>query len=406
MSILPKAVRAGFCVISHGSSLALDGQSMPTRCLTPAIFFLMAMLCLTASLCDAQTPSPTPAPTPPISDAQEKVKVFTEEVVIPVTAYDDSGHLSAALEPQDILVFEDDVPQTVRSVRRIPANVLLLLDTGGELNPAMSASTTREIAKRLISNLRTGDRVAAIQFSGHLELLSDWTTDRTQVIRALETKLISGKRPQLIKALFAAAQRLKEVPAGTRHIVLITDGVDSSDDAAALNEAIRELLDANVTVHVIGYGALGRKKIDKQNPLVKITNKKRKSAKDIADELMYPNQQQEAKKWKKIYVIVDTDFEMRKKRDAYKEATEQSEVWLRSLAEETGGLAFVPRSVKEMAPQADEIAREIDSQYVVTYTPKRPLAEATVEEYRRLNVAAGVIGLHVRARRGYVARPR
>lgn len=406
MSILPKAVRAGFCVISHGSSLALDGQSMPTRCLTPAIFFLMAMLCLTASLCDAQTPSPTPAPTPPISDAQEKVKVFTEEVVIPVTAYDDSGHLSAALEPQDILVFEDDVPQTVRSVRRIPANVLLLLDTGGELNPAMSASTTREIAKRLISNLRTGDRVAAIQFSGHLELLSDWTTDRTQVIRALETKLISGKRPQLIKALFAAAQRLKEVPAGTRHIVLITDGVDSSDDAAALNEAIRELLDANVTVHVIGYGALGRKKIDKQNPLVKITNKKRKSAKDIADELMYPNQQQEAKKWKKIYVIVDTDFAMRKRRDAYKEATEQSEVWLRSLAEETGGLAFVPRSVKEMAPQADEIAREIDSQYVVTYTPKRPLAEATVEEYRRLNVAAGVIGLHVRARRGYVARPR
>lgn len=406
MSILPKAVRAGFCVISHGSSLALDGQSMPTRCLTPAIFFLMAMLCLTASLCDAQTPSPTPAPTPPISDAQEKVKVFTEEVVIPVTAYDDSGHLSAALEPQDILVFEDDVPQTVRSVRRIPANVLLLLDTGGELNPAMSASTTREIAKRLISNLRTGDRVAAIQFSGHLELLSDWTTDRAQVIRALETKLISGKRPQLIKALFAAAQRLKEVPAGTRHIVLITDGVDSSDDAAALNEAIRELLDANVTVHVIGYGALGRKKIDKQNPLVKITNKKRKSAKDIADELMYPNQQQEAKKWKKIYVIVDTDFAMRKRRDAYKEATEQSEVWLRSLAEETGGLAFVPRSVKEMAPQADEIAREIDSQYVVTYTPKRPLAEATVEEYRRLNVAAGVIGLHVRARRGYVARPR
>lgn len=406
MSILPKAVRAGFCVISHGSSLALDGQSMPTRCLTPAIFFLMAMLCLTASLCDAQTPSPTPAPTPPISDAQEKVKVFTEEVVIPVTAYDDSGHLSAALEPQDILVFEDDVPQTVRSVRRIPANVLLLLDTGGELNPAMSASTTREIAKRLISNLRTGDRVAAIQFSGHLELLSDWTTDRTQVIRALETKLISGKRPQLIKALFAAAQRLKEVPAGTRHIVLITDGVDSSDDAAALNEAIRELLDANVTVHVIGYGALGRKKIDKQNPLVKITNKKRKSAKDIADELMYPNQQQEAKKWKKIYVIVDTDFAMRKRRDVYKEATEQSEVWLRSLAEETGGLAFVPRSVKEMAPQADEIAREIDSQYVVTYTPKRPLAEATVEEYRRLNVAAGVIGLHVRARRGYVARPR
>jgi VWFA-related protein len=383
-------------------------NSMNTGCLSLPITLFVVMLCLAASPCGAQTPSPTPTPTPPISESQDKVKVFTEEVVIPVTAYDDSGHLSAALEPQDILVFEDDVRQTVRSVRRIPANVLLLLDTGGALNPAMSVTTTRDIATRLISNLRAGDRVATIQFGSHLELLNDWTTDREQVIRALKTKLISGKRPQLIKALFAAALRLKEVPAGTRHIVLITDGVDSSDDAAALTEAIRQLLDANVTVHVIGYGALGRKKIDKQNPLVKITNKKRKTAKDIADELMNPSQyqQQEYKKWKRIYVVVDTDFAMRKKRRDYKEATRQSEVWLRSLAEETGGLVFIPRSAEEMTTRAEEIAREIDSQYVLTYTPTRPLAEATMEEYRRINVAAGVIGLHVRARRGYVARTR
>lgn len=351
-------------------------------------------------------PKPAPQPTPPIPESQDRVKVFTEEVVLPVNAYDDSGHLSAALEPYDILVFEDDVRQEVRSIRRIPANVLLLLDTGGELNPAMSTSVTRDIATHLVSRLRTGDRIAAIQFGGQLELVKDWTTDTEEVIRGLKTKLISGKRPQLIKALFAAALQLKEVPAGTRHLVLITDGVDLSGDSAALNEAIRQLLNANVTVHVIGYGALGRKKIDKQNPLVKITNKKRKTAKDIADELMNPTlyQQQEYQKWKRIYVIVDTDFAMRKKRDAYKEATLQAELWLRSLAEETGGLVFIPRSAAEMAPRAEEIASQIDSQYVVAYTPKRPLVLASVEEYRRINVAPGRIGLHVNARRGYVAR--
>src|SRR5712691_3763197 len=164
---------------------------MNTRFLTLSITLFVVMLCLAASPCGAQTPSPTPAPTPPVSESQDKVKVFTEEVVIPVTAYDDSGHLSAALEPQDILVFEDDVRQTVRSVRRIPANVLFLLDTGGELNPAMSVTTTKEIATRLISNLRTGDSVAAIQFGSRLESLSDWTTERAQLIRAINTKLIS-----------------------------------------------------------------------------------------------------------------------------------------------------------------------------------------------------------------------
>src|SRR5882762_8753517 len=201
--------------------------------LTLSTVLFAIMLCVVVAHSGAQTPTPLPSPTPNMSESQEKVRVFTEEVVIPVSAYDDSGHLSAALEPQDILVFEDDVRQTVRSVRRIPANVLLLLDTGGEQNPAMRVSTTRDIAMRLISNLRTGDRLAAIQFGSYLELIHHWTTDRQPLVRALETQLISGKRHQLIKALFAAALQLKEVPAVTRHLVLITDGVDLSRDPAA-----------------------------------------------------------------------------------------------------------------------------------------------------------------------------
>jgi VWFA-related protein len=380
---------------------------MNPRYLTLPVSFLIALICC-ASFCAAQnkTPSPSPSPTPPTGESPDKVKIFTEEVVIPVSAYDDSGHLSVALEPDAIVVFEDDVRQTVRSIRRVPANVLLLLDTGGALNPAMNVSTTKEISTRLISNLRTGDRVAAMQFGNHLESISDWTTERDQLIRGINTKLISGDRPQLIKALVAAAERLQEVPAGTRHLVLITDGVDSSGDAAALTRAIKQLLDANVTIHVIGYGTLGRKKIDKEHPLVKVTNKKPRSANDVAEDLMDPigAGKREIERRKKIYVILDTDFAMRKKRGAYEDATKKGELWLRSLAEETGGLVFIPQHLEEMSAGADEIAREIDSQYVVTYTPKRPLAEAAVEEYRRLNVVAGIIGLHVRARRGYVAR--
>jgi VWFA-related protein len=381
-----------------------DCSIMNPRQLVLPLILLVIMLWLAAS-CEAQTTPPSPAASPTLSvrESQEKLKVFSEEVVIPVTAYDDSGHLSAGLEPTDILVFEDDVRQTVRAVRRMPANILLLLDTGGELNPAMRTSMTRDIAMRLISSLRDDDRIAAYQFGGHLEQIEDWTTDRAQLFRTLKTKLISGKRSLLVKALSAAAPKLKEVPAGTRHLVLITDGVDLSADPAALNDAIRQLLNSNVTVHVIGYGALGRKKIDKQNPMLKITNQKRKSAKDLADEIMYPTQMTEYKKRDKIYLVIDTDLSMRKQRNAYKKACEQSELWLTSLAEETGGLVFLPRAVEEMTARAQEIASEIDSQFVVHYAPKRRLAEATVEEYRRINVVAGVSGLHVRARRGYVA---
>ena len=55
-----------------------------------------------------------------------------------------------------------------------------------------------------------------------------------------------------------------------------------------------------------------------------------------------------------------------------------------------------------MLAQAGEVARAIGSEYVVTYRPKRPLAEATPGEYRRIEVASRRVGLSLHARRGYV----
>jgi len=371
------------------------------KALYQAAQLVVFILWFGAALCVAQ--APIPQPTPPNPGPQEKVTVFTEEVVIPVSAYDTSGHLNPFLEPQDIIVFEDDVQQLVRSVRRLPANVFLMLDTAGEMNPAMRISTTREIATGLASALQPSDHIAVLQFGGQAQLIQDWTTDKEKLLPVLKTKLSSGKRSSLANALLVAAAQLKQAPAGSRHLVLITDGVESSGEDA-LAAGIKQLLALNVTVHVISYTAIGRKTIDKQNPLVKVTNKKRKSAKDIADEIMNPpTQQSEWRKRKKIYVIVDTDIAMRRKRGDYKEATKQSEKWLSSLAVETGGVILLPGSVKEMITRSNEVAREIDSQYVVTYTPKRPLAAATQEEYRQLKVASRRMGLEVHARRGYIA---
>jgi VWFA-related protein len=361
--------------------------------------------CLLSLPCFAQTPATSPQPTPPTAEAQERVKVFTEEVVLPVNAFEDSGHLNVVPEPYDVIVFEDDVRQQVRSVRKISASVMLLLDTAGELNPAMNVKTTREIATHLVSSLHKDDRLSAIQFGDRVELIQDWTSEHDRALAALQTKLFSGKRSRLVDALLTAASKLKEVPAGTRHLVLITDGVDTAADSETLSEAIQQLLNSNVTVHVISYTAIGRKAIQAKTPLVKFTAEKRKSAKDIADEIMNPTAITEAQKRNKLYLVIDTDVAMRRRRARYQDATRKSEEWLSSLAEETGGIVLLPATASEMVRRSDEVAREIDSQYVVTYTPKRPLSLATSEEYRTLKVASGRVGLHVRARRGYVAKP-
>jgi hypothetical protein len=56
-----------------------------------------------------------------------------------------------------------------------------------------------------------------------------------------------------------------------------------------------------------------------------------------------------------------------------------------------------------MLVNVEEIAGHVDSQYVITYKPKRSFFDGGEGEYRRIEVAARRVGLVVSARRGYVA---
>jgi hypothetical protein len=119
---------------------------------------------------------------------------------------------------------------------------------------------------------------------------------------------------------------------------------------------------------------------------------------------MYP-ELNELNQRRKIYVVLDTDIPMRLRNKRYQEATKQSEVWLASLADETGGLMLLPTSTDEMIRQGEVVAREIDAQYILAYTPRRSLRSAAEGEYRRIKVVPSHGGPIVHSRRGYVARP-
>ena len=86
---------------------------------------------------------------------------------------------------------------------------------------------------------------------------------------------------------------------------------------------------------------------------------------------------------------------------ASKKQIEQRILEFDQLAEETGGVAWFPETVNDMLLQAATAARDINSQYVVTYKPQRSFAEARSREYRKVDVISRRIGLYVRSRRGY-----
>lgn len=366
------------------------------------ILALTLLISAAASL-SAQTAKPSPTPTPEDKEGQDPLKVFTEEVRLPVVATDSVGHFDAGLEIDDVLVLEDGKPQQIRSVRHVPANVLLLLDTGGgDLiglgGMAKRTSLTRDVALRVLSLMQKGDAIALIQSGDRADVLQAWTDDRDQVARTLKTKLFAAKRSRIFESMVKAAQLLSDRPEGSRHVVLITDGVQTPGGKIEMVDAIKQLTAARATVHIISYTTLVRQKDPKQPSNVTIGQRPASENPITAtDPTMPPG----STRMPSYGVSIRFDPAMKKRRKAYESEAVNSERWLTELAAETGGSIFLPVVPEEMLAKAENVAREIGAEFVVTYRPTRPLAEAKPGEYRQIEVASRRVGLYLKSRRGY-----
>ena len=349
-----------------------------------------------------QNPSPSPSPTP-VSQEPDRVRVFTEEVRLPLEAVDSYGHYDPTLEPDDVLVLEDGVAQQVRSIRHLPANVLFVLDTGGELSGlgGLSKSTglTRQVAMDLVRKLQEGASMSVLQSNNSVELLQPWTKDKQVVLKTLKTKVSSGKRSRFSEALAMAAQQLKDLPEGARHVVIITDGVDSPGGKIDRAEAVRRLIAARATVHIISYTELVRQKSDSKTTAVS-AGQRPTSSDPISqtDPTLPPGTTRSPS----FGVSIRFDPAIRRQRKAYEADVKKSQQVLTDVADETGGKILLPISNDQMIAQAGEVARAIGSEYVVTYRPKRPLADASPGEYRHVQVSSRRVGLSLHSRRGYV----
>jgi VWFA-related protein len=367
-----------------------------------SLVFLSFVL-FTAASAHAQQEPPKPSPTSTPNTQEEPVRVFTEEVRLPVVAIDQYGHYDPTVVPDDILVLEDGVAQQIRSVRHIPANVVLVLDTGGELSGlgglSKKTSLTRDVAAALVNQLSASTWIATMQFNNKVELLKPWTQDRQAILQVLKTKLSSGKRARFADAIVAAADQLKDRPEGSRHVVFITDGVDTPGGKVDKLQAIKRLAATRTTVHIISYTEFVLQKDAKRRPPFETgqlpTNHDPISSNDTT---MPPGQTRSPT----YGVTVRFDPAMRRQRKAYEADVKKSQQVLSALADESGGRIYLPKASDEMIAQAKEAAREIGSEYVVTYRPKRPLAQARNGEYRRIEVASRRVGLTLRSRRGYV----
>lgn len=361
---------------------------------TGSVVGLAAALLIFVTATYSQTPTPTPF------NDDTPVKVVTEEIKLNVSAYDRFGEFVPGVKKDDLVIVEDGRLNQPVSVRRIPANVLIMLDTGGELRQVKNITQTRDIAKELVRELDPGNSIAVLEYNDKARILTDWTTNKLTVLNDLDKKLYFGRRSMFSEALNLAARYLSNSELENRHLVIVSDGTDSYWSDERREAEMRTILGTNINVHVISYTGLEEKVVEDQAKKVqKGGPPKQALPPEVAETL--PNGLKETATTQ-ASVTVNTDFKMIKSLREREDSLKKAEVYLEKLADDTSGMFILPDSTEEMVEKAALIAHVIDSNYVVTYIPKRPLADSQPGEVRVIEVSSKKPGLRVLAKRRLV----
>lgn len=358
-----------------------------------AIIFAVLVFC---TVSNSQTPTPTPFD----DDAPERI--FAEEIKLNVVAYDLNGKFVADVRKEDLVISEDGRLNQVSSLRRIPANVLVVLDTGGEMRQVKRFKDTIAAAKILIGALQPDDSVAIMNYHDKVEIVAEWT-NKDEAAKMLDAKTNLGRRSVFTDALETATIFLQKTPRDNRHLVLITDGTDTFNDPAERRTATQKLLATDINVHVISYTLMEKKAIE---PRTKgISEKPSRQAMPDEIKATLPNGARDIAMAPKNKTI-SVDRPLQKALKERKNALIEGEKYLVQLSKDTNGYLILPESNEEMLEKSATIAGIIDSSYVLTYVPKRSLSESPTGEIRSIEVTSRRPNLRVQANRKLVVNNR
>ena len=201
-----------------------------------ALLFLVALFHLPA-LVTSQTRERRVSP----SDAEAKIKTETIKTDVDLVTVDalvlqkNTSRVVGNLGRDDFVISEDGVAQSIThfSQDRLPLSVLLLIDRGGCLDPF--GETVRHAAFSALAQLKAADEVGVMSYHDTAELRQEFTTDRTEVKRALDYVPDHDERADhcLDTVLEAAANYMTRAanPVGRRVVIFIT-GVTRNFDCS------------------------------------------------------------------------------------------------------------------------------------------------------------------------------
>jgi Ca-activated chloride channel family protein len=283
---------------------------------------------------------PTPTPTPPEElDKDSIIRINAELVQLHVRVIDRNNRPINNVQQSEFHVFEDGLPQTIETFTReeVPISYGLAVDTSGSLRSQLQSVV--DAGKTIINANKRGDETFLVRFisSDKIETVQDFTDNKELLNDGLDSFYVEGGQTAIIDAVYLSAEHVSEYRKGDesdrrrRALIVITDGEDRNSFYKQ-EQLFARLREEDVQIFVIGFV----NELDKEAGLI------RKSPRDKAVNL------------------------------------------INRLASETGGRAFFPESISQLPEIANEIIRDLRTQYVIAYNPTNKAQDGT---YRAIKVS-------------------
>ena len=261
------------------------------------------------------------------------------------TVTDRSDELFTGLTRDDLILYEDDVRQTITnfdSETDLPLTIALLVDTSGSIRDRLRFEQEAAIEFFYSTIERRRDRGMLVSFDSGVDLIQDFT-DNPETLSDGVRKIRAGGGTSLYDAIYLSiSEKIVQEPEGRRVMIVISDGDDNAS-RFSLTETLEMAQRNNVAIYTISTNA-------------------------------------------------SANFETRAQR--------RGDETLETFAEETGGQAFFPLRLEQLALTFQNISEALRSQYTLTYTSTNLARDGS---YREIRLEPIDNDYEVKARRGYYA---
>lgn len=181
----------------------------------------MLSLALLINVASGQDPTAAPGDDAPI-------KVNTLLLTIPVTVSDSAGRNIPGLKKENFSIFQDGEQQDIEffANEEAPMNVAILLDTSFSTRPVLDK--IQKAARDFVKVFRPGDRGIIVRFDYQTSFLSDLTSDRKKLSRAIDDANITDRvGSDMYDAVSKIVNNHFASFKGRKAIIVLTDGMVS-----------------------------------------------------------------------------------------------------------------------------------------------------------------------------------